>query len=1056
MTPAAWKEQRSLRWPLMLGAAALAGLIVTAGALLADQGHDVTLSALRQESRRSAAADADLAGSHDARRTAKRIGGCAGVVVTKAAALAESIRAHALERSEDPGRALMSAVDHKLVIEETSDGSGIILVGVDQNVFAVSSSPDMNAALRLADELIRMAPHLQEALGSGEDVARVSVQLPGRGVLVAPAPTTRSEAGWGVHWGSAAEGQPADTLRRPLAGATGWITGAHHGLPGSIARAEHLAVASEPGGPIEARLDVAPSALERCLLRTPAARGGGNALLVAADGRVIAASAPALADLAAGTDDPGVARAEAAAAIAQLLAAQSGADEDAAPAELPEGASLAAVAAVAETPWRTFVVTPQSAIENVAAVRFAKTSEAIHNESLSWMRVNVFFGILVTAFGIGVAVALRRRFRHLLDGAAAHAAGNFDHRVPILGGDEFGALGLSLNATAVRFKQIIRRQQEGERRLRGLIENMGDGFVMLDSHDNVTSTNQRFVELVRRPKENVLSKPLDALLEHECAERFRADAERRRQSRPCEYEFSWRVKGTAPRTLLSTAPLYDEDGRWIGTYAVVTDITVRARAQRELAQAEKLQALGEMAGGVAHDFNNVLTVILGNAQFLLMDEHDEHVTKALSVIERAALDGTETVRRIREFSKTRAVDMNAERLDPNELVDELAQMVSPRISEAREAGVEFQLDVRGEATRMLRGNGPELREALLNVVFNALDAMPEGGRLILESFDRGEDTVGVRIEDTGSGMDAQTRKKIFDPFFTTKDKSGRSSGLGLSITFGIIRAHGGRVDVRSEAGEGSTFTVVLPALHVRAGAPAEDGPRKSGERFIPPDPRVLMLGPAGKRVDGLHQTLNDFGMFCAAMPTAASALAIMTDEQLFNVFVVEHDLGAQNGWELARQCRSLRDDMRIILIAEHGRGLNETQAKHAGIDRILFRPFDARDLYDMVLRLLAIPSTVQVPEPLAAAKPSGKRKPKLPLAEKLIDVSAIDAELDREDEDAGGEVLTVEMSDEAVVIAQSLLEQIRPTATDATTAKEDDEDDEDDGIVFESTTGETD
>jgi PAS domain S-box-containing protein len=677
----------------------------------------------------------------------------------------------------------------------------------------------------------------------------------------------------------------------------------------------------------------------------------GRAILLDAQGAVLGAAEDALGALSVYEDSP-VPAEKAAEVVGSLLRSQ---ERDDGRRSTFEGPPLVAMAPVGDSGRRVAVVTPTRVIRNVAAPDL-KTQDVIDAQAASWIGVSVFVGVMIVLFGIALAGALRRRLSYLVDGAEQQAGGDYGHRIPVQGSDEFAALALSMNTTAMHFQQMLRQLQESERRLQRIIDEMGDGFVMLDGHDKITFCNRRFTDLLGRAQEQLVGQHIDQLLDSDDGDRFRGDAPDRRQGRSNEYEFSWKTRGPAPQTLVSCSPVYDKEQRWSGSYAVITDITARARAEQEMAQAEKLRALGELAGGVAHDFNNVLTVILGNAQFLIMEEEGqpEHVRKALHVMERAALDGSEMVRRIREFTKTRAVDMHPDLLDPDELVETLAEMARPRIAQAAEAGAQIQVAQQKSAKRLIPGNASELREALLNVVFNAVDAMPQGGTLRIEAFDRGEDSVGVRISDTGEGMDAQTRNKIFDPFFSTKKLGGPASGLGLSITFGIVRSHGGRIDVRSSPGQGTTFTIVLPGREPTQEIVSEA--EEPEDTFVPPEPRLLLLGPEGRTLDRRHAWLSESGMFAAAMSSVASALAIVGDKSLFNVVAVQYDLpGSDGGWSVAREIRKARPDVVIILIARHEEQVDETQAQNAGIDHVLREPFKTQDLSDLVHRAVASP-----------------------------------------------------------------------------------------------------
>ena len=234
-----------------------------------------------------------------------------------------------------------------------------------------------------------------------------------------------------------------------------------------------------------------------------------------------------------------------------------------------------------------------------------------------------------------------------------------------------------------------------------------------------------------------------------------------------------------------------------------------AAAQDQLVRTEKLRAMGQMASGMAHDFNNVLAAILGRAQLLLARVDDPALRQWLLVIERAAMDGAQTVRRLQEFTRIRR-DQPVEPVDLNRIVEETLEATEPSWRQASlRRGIAIEVETALAASRpVVSGDPAELREALTNVILNAVDAMPEGGRLRVAT--RSVDgSVEVSVADTGTGIAEEVRDRIFDPFFTTKGPKG--TGLGLSMTYGILARHDGRITVESEEGAGTTFRITFPS-----------------------------------------------------------------------------------------------------------------------------------------------------------------------------------------------------------------------------------------------------
>jgi signal transduction histidine kinase len=210
--------------------------------------------------------------------------------------------------------------------------------------------------------------------------------------------------------------------------------------------------------------------------------------------------------------------------------------------------------------------------------------------------------------------------------------------------------------------------------------------------------------------------------------------------------------------------------------------------------------------GMAHDFTNLLQAILGHTQLIAHEPSPERLHRGLATIEQAVRDGVETVGRIRRFAR-RDVDRRLEAVDLRDVVRQTIEIVRPRWSHGDLAGTPIVVRQRLGAVRGIQARAAELREALINLVLNAVDAMPKGGSMTLETRQDG-DWVVLTITDSGGGIPPDVRRRIFEPFFTTKDTG---TGLGLSIVSGIVSSYGGTIDVDSEPGVGTTFTIRLPA-----------------------------------------------------------------------------------------------------------------------------------------------------------------------------------------------------------------------------------------------------
>jgi signal transduction histidine kinase/CheY-like chemotaxis protein len=279
--------------------------------------------------------------------------------------------------------------------------------------------------------------------------------------------------------------------------------------------------------------------------------------------------------------------------------------------------------------------------------------------------------------------------------------------------------------------------------------------------------------------------------------------------------------GEAMDVLGSAAPLFDGDGRIRGAVGAFIDVTERRRIEEQLHQAQRMQAVGQLAGGVAHDINNAMTTVLGFTEFAgLRLSHDHPAAGDLSEIRRGAERATEIARQLLTFSRRQVSEPR-----PWRLATVLGEL-EPTLARVAGAAVTLTIRCAPEPTPVRVDRG-QLEQVLINLAANAADAMPEGGSLVVETDTvevphRGGDAdvvpgeyAVITVRDTGRGMDADTRRRAFEPFFTTR-RAAEGTGLGLAIVYGIVTQAGGTVRLDSAPGLGTTVTVLLPLIPVEA------------------------------------------------------------------------------------------------------------------------------------------------------------------------------------------------------------------------------------------------
>ncbi len=375
-------------------------------------------------------------------------------------------------------------------------------------------------------------------------------------------------------------------------------------------------------------------------------------------------------------------------------------------------------------------------------------------------------------------------------------------------------------------------------------------------------------------------------------------------------------------------------------------IAEQDRIREQFAQVEKLSALGELASGVAHDLNNTLAGILGRAQILLETRDPERIEAGLRLIIKTAKDGAKTVKRIQDFARQRR-DHDFQPVSLDQVLLDVREITRPRWKNAAEASnVHISLELQlGSDNALVMGDESELREVLVNMVFNAVDAMPQGGSITLSTRTVG-DRLEVCVRDTGVGMSDEVRPRVFDPFFTTKGKAGM--GLGLAVSYGIIRRHEGSVEVQSEVARGTTFRMSLPVARNAVRRPAGTGelkaPATNGEGET--SARILVVDDEDHMRDLLKDILERDGHQVVQAAGGYEALSVLNETACDAVFT---DLGmpGMSGWELARAIRKQNRQLPLAVITGWGEAVGSHEQQAAQVDWLVPKPFDASQIADI-------------------------------------------------------------------------------------------------------------
>jgi PAS domain S-box-containing protein len=378
---------------------------------------------------------------------------------------------------------------------------------------------------------------------------------------------------------------------------------------------------------------------------------------------------------------------------------------------------------------------------------------------------------------------------------------------------------------------------------------------------------------------------------------------------------------------------------------LITDVTAVRKLQDRLNTDLRMRALGELSSGVAHDFNNLLGIILGRAQLLSRRSADPEVRKGLEVIQRAAADGAMTVRRIQDYARQRSGHSHVP-LDVGEVVRDVIEMTRGKWQEeTRQHGVAIEVETHLAHRSTVRGNAPELREALTNLVLNAVDAMPRGGRLRFASGEA-DGTVWVQVTDTGRGMTPEVAARAFDPFFSTKDEHG--TGLGLSIAYSIAARHEGTLElVETFPGRGSTFVLRLPAC---TSQPEREARKPKVQPVTGVSALVVEDEPEVRMV--LVEMLESQGYRVSQAEGGAQALELLGRDR-FDLVLTDLGMPVVSGWEVAREARRRWPRTVVALVTGWAENLAGEDIGAGTVDLVIAKPFDLNDASTRLAEALA-------------------------------------------------------------------------------------------------------
>jgi PAS domain S-box-containing protein len=504
-----------------------------------------------------------------------------------------------------------------------------------------------------------------------------------------------------------------------------------------------------------------------------------------------------------------------------------------------------------------------------------------------------------------------------------------------------GAVCIVRELSELRAAEAVAREQRNF--LVKLIEHANDSIFALSPNGRLIWFNEQLMRQSGFSRETLRSVSyLDCVPDSEkpqIAERFRRALAGAAQS----FEIRTFRRNSESRLMLMTfTPIYDEGGV-TSVLSIARDITEERLASERAAQADKLRALGQLASGVAHNFNNILAAILGHAQLMKREATDERLMTRLDIIENAALDGAQTVKRIQGFGLQQSNEAY-ETFDVNQLVQDSTTLTRARWQhEAQARGLAYDVTLDLHGVTQVRGAASELREVFVNIILNALDAMPQGGRLRITSKQK-NGHVRIAFSDSGLGMTREVRQRIFEPFFTTKGVTGM--GLGLAVSYSIIERHGGEIDVRSIPGRGTTFTISLPTSRV------VNGVTLTSDSIMAKTARVLVVDDDDRVRDVLVGMLKLAGHRADFAPNGREAL-LRLEHESFDLVFTDLSMPDVDGWALAEEIRRRWPQLKIVMVTGYALQAESDRRRYQFVNDIISKPIRFDDINATLSHVLA-------------------------------------------------------------------------------------------------------
>ena len=515
---------------------------------------------------------------------------------------------------------------------------------------------------------------------------------------------------------------------------------------------------------------------------------------------------------------------------------------------------------------------------------------------------------------------------------------------------EDGLQGKILGIEDVNPRAITKELLSSKKHLEAILRNMSEGILELTLEQKIIYANPAAISLVGIPEDKLLASSFIELFSRNDREGIKSLLEFRSQSLKNITEDS-PVILNGKEVSLDLMSFKDEERHSI--VVIVGDVSERRRMQAQLQEAQKMEAIGTLAGGIAHDFNNLLMGIQGNVSLMLLDVDSKHPHKQrLITIEKLIQGGSKLTKQILGYAREGKYEVRA--INLNQIVEETSETFG-----RAKKDITVHRDLAGDLLPVEADQG-QIEQVLLSLYVNSWQAMPGGGNIFLKTMSTSDKDMKYKmyepkpgnyvlftITDTGTGMDKKTRGRIFDPFFTTRGM-GRGTGLGLASVYGIIKGHGGYIDVDSEKGSGTTFSIYLPASEKQAAKREEPA-----EEVLRGTETVLFVDDEGMIIDVGREILKTLGYQVLLARGGKEAIEVYkANKDRIDMVILDMIMPDMGGGETYDLLKEINPQIKVLLSSGYSIEGQAQEIMERGCNGFIQKPFDVKQLSAKMRKIL--------------------------------------------------------------------------------------------------------